>query len=55
MLRQLTALLTLFALLWAPAALADPADIAAASRGVVRIVIIEQDGDELVPLSQATG
>ena len=55
MLRLLAALLTLFALLWEPAALADPADIAAASRGVVRIVIIEQDGDELVPIAHGTG
>ena len=55
MLRLLAALLTLFALLWAPSAMADPADIAAASRGVVRIVIIEQDGDELVPIAHGTG
>lgn len=34
---------------------ADPADIDAASRGVVRVVIIGSDGDEVFPLSHGTG
>ncbi|MBH5323010.1 S1C family serine protease [Aurantiacibacter sediminis] len=38
----------------APAA-ADPADIEAASRGVVRVVIIGNDGPELFPISHGTG
>lgn len=42
--------------LFAPsAAWADPADIDAAARGVVRIVIVEQDGDTIVPLSHGSG
>jgi len=36
-------------------ALADPADIEAASRGVVRVVIIGRDGEELFPISHGTG
>lgn len=42
--------------LFVPAlAAADPADIDAAARGVVRVVIIAQDGDALVPISHGTG
>src|SRR5690606_32019397 len=37
------------------AALADPADIDAASRGVVRVVIVEINGDQVVPVSHGTG
>ncbi|VVT19292.1 trypsin-like peptidase domain-containing protein [Erythrobacter sp. EC-HK427] len=37
-----------------PAA-ADPEDIEAATRGVVRVVIIGQDGTELYPISHGTG
>ena len=37
------------------AARADQADIDAASRGVVRIVIIEDDGTQLYPISHGTG
>ena len=49
-------LLALLALLLAPASLqADPADINAASRGVVRIVIVEINGEELIPISHGTG
>ncbi len=36
-------------------ALADPVDIDAASRGVVRVVIIGRDGQELFPISHGTG
>lgn len=43
------------AILAAKPALADPADIEAASRGVVRVVIIGNDGDELFPISHGTG
>ena len=49
-------LLLVLALLLTPVtAMADPADIDAASRGVVRIVIIEEQGDELVPVAHGTG
>ena len=49
-------LLALLALLLAPASLqADPADINAAARGVVRIVIVEINGEELIPISHGTG
>jgi S1-C subfamily serine protease len=48
-------LVALLALL-APASLqADPADISAAARGVVRIVIVEIRGDELIAISHGTG
>lgn len=55
--RQLARLLPLLALIFLvpSAAQADPADINAAARGVVRIVIIEKDGDQIVPLSHGTG
>ncbi len=43
------------ALLAPSAAWADPADINAAARGVVRVVIVEIDGDEIVPISHGTG
>jgi hypothetical protein len=49
-------LLPLFALLLIPAAAhADPADIDAAARGVVRVVIVEINGDEVIPVSHGTG
>ncbi|HYD23897.1 MAG TPA: serine protease, partial [Croceibacterium sp.] len=49
-------LLALLALLLVPAAAqADPADINAAARGVVRIVIVEIDGDQIIPVSHGTG
>lgn len=50
------AVLALLAPLFASGpALADPADIDAAARGVVRVVIIAQDGDSVVPISHGTG
>ncbi|MEO6387527.1 MAG: serine protease [Croceibacterium sp.] len=55
MLRLIAALFAAFALLAPVAAGADPADINAAARGVVRIVIIEKDGEQLVPISHGTG
>jgi V8-like Glu-specific endopeptidase len=48
-------LLVALALLMPGPALADPADVDAAARGVVRIVIIERDGETLVPVSHGTG
>jgi serine protease Do len=49
-------LLPLLALLLVPtAAGADPADINAAARGVVRVVIVEISGDDIVPVSHGTG
>jgi hypothetical protein len=55
--RWITRLLAVLAtLLLAPtAAQADPADISAAARGVVRVVIVERDGDQIVPISHGTG
>lgn len=47
-------LVVLTALLAAPLR-ADPGDIDAAARGVVRVVIISQDGEELVPVTHGTG
>jgi serine protease Do len=44
----------LLALLAAPLA-ADPGDVDAAARGVVRVVIIGEQGDEPVPVSHGTG
>jgi len=55
----LAQLLAALALLLAPfalgPALADPADIDAAARGVVRVVIIERDGETVIPVSHGTG
>ncbi len=55
----MTRLFVLFAALLALAlpqtAGADPADIDAAARGVVRVVIIGKEGDEVFPLSHGTG
>jgi S1-C subfamily serine protease len=45
----------LAALLAASTARADPADINAAARGVVRIVIVELDGEAVNPVSHGTG
>lgn len=50
--RLLLALLSLFV---ATPALADPADIAAASRGVVRVVLIESDGQVARLVGHGTG
>lgn len=49
----LTALLAVF--LAPAAAQADPADINAAARGVVRIVIIAEEGGQLYPVAHGTG
>lgn len=48
-------LAALFALVLPPAAQADPADIDAAARGVVRVVIMGTDGQEVFPVSHGTG
>ncbi|MEZ5681917.1 MAG: serine protease [Erythrobacter sp.] len=53
--RFFTLFAALLALLVPCMAQADPADIDAAARGVVRVVIIGQDGDELYPVSHGTG
>jgi len=53
--RLLSVLLACFALLAALPARADPSDIDAAARGVVRVIIVEKDGDQLVPVSHGTG
>ena len=34
---------------------ADPGDVTAAARGVVRVVLIAQEGDELVPITHGSG
>ncbi len=58
-LRAMRHLLSLFALILALAlpgsALADPADVTAAARGVVRVVIVGREGEELFPVSHGTG
>ena len=50
----LRVLTVLFALLAIPAA-ADPGDVDAAARGVVRVVIIGEDGGEPAPISHGSG
>jgi S1-C subfamily serine protease len=47
--------LLLLALIAIPAALADPADIAAASRSVVRVVIIQNDGSNAQLITHGSG
>jgi S1-C subfamily serine protease len=54
MIRFFSAFALLFALCAIPAA-ADPGDVDAASRGVVRVVIIGEEGDQPVPVSHGTG
>jgi hypothetical protein len=49
------ALSSLVAALAPQPAMADPADINAAARGVVRVVIVSIDGSEIVPVSHGTG
>ncbi len=51
----LTVLAALAALCVPLAAKADPADIDAAARGVVRVVIIGSDGEEVYPVSHGSG
>ena len=49
-------LLALAVLLLVPASvMADPADINAAARGVVRVVIVDVQNDEVIPISHGTG
>lgn len=52
--RWLMAIMAL-ALLAPSGARADPADIEAAARGVVRIVIVDQDVDTVIPISHGSG
>lgn len=49
-----SALLTLSAMIAVPAQ-ADPSDIDAAARGVVRVVIAGREGEELFPISHGSG
>lgn len=53
--RLITALALVLAPLAASTALADPADISAASRSVVRIVIVQTDGDNVYFVSHGSG
>lgn len=55
MMRLLTLAAALLALFLPAAAQADPADVDAAARGVVRVVIIGTDGQEVFPVSHGTG
>ena len=50
-----TLLLTILAVIAPHSAKADPADIDAAARGVVRVVIIGSDGEEVYPVSHGSG
>lgn len=55
MTRLLGALALLFALLAPLPAAADPGDVEAAARGVVRVVLIGEEGGQPVPVSHGTG
>lgn len=55
MTRWIKLFLAIFALALPSVASADPADIDAAARGVVRVVIIGTDGREIYPVSHGTG
>ena len=55
MTRFLALLAALLALALPVAAQADPADVDAAARGVVRVVIMGTDGQEIFPVSHGTG
>ncbi len=55
MLRRLAALFACLALFSALPVHADPADIDAAARGVVRVIIIQKNGNQLTPVSHGTG
>ena len=55
MTRRLTALFAFLVLLAPLPAAADPADIDAAARGVVRVVIVEHEGDSVIAISHGTG
>ncbi len=54
MLRIISLLAALFALSPSPA-FADAADVDAAARGVVRVVLIDASGEEVVPISHGSG
>lgn len=53
--RILTALAALIAIVMPIPSAADPADIDAAARGVVRVVLIGTDGQEVFPVSHGSG
>lgn len=53
--KRLVALLLFFAVLVPAPAMADPADIDAAARGVVRVLVVGDDGDQIFPISHGTG
>jgi len=53
--RYFLTLLACFTALLPSAAVADPADISAAARGVVRVVIIGTDGRSVYPVSHGSG
>jgi serine protease Do len=55
MMRFLTLLAALWTLLASGLAHAEPGDIDAAARGVVRVVVIGTDGEEIFPISHGTG
>ena len=55
MTRLLTLLLAALAAILPAATQADPADIAAAARGVVRVVIVGTDGERVFPVSHGSG
>jgi hypothetical protein len=55
MIRPLAALLACLALLAPWTTSAEPADIDAAARGVVRIVIVEREGNSVIAISHGTG
>lgn len=55
LLRALALLLTLFALPLATSARADPGDVDAAARGVVRVVLIGEEGGQPAPVSHGSG
>ena len=46
---------TTLGLLWSGALRAEPGDIDAAARGVVRVVIVASDGEEVYPVSHGSG
>lgn len=50
-----TVLLPASAMLLPTSAMADPSDVSAAARGVVRVVIIGTDGQNVYPVSHGTG
>ena len=53
--KRLIAVVTLLLAFGSSAALAEPADITAAARGVVRVVIMGTDGEKVFPVSHGTG